>query len=213
MSIPNSNGPHCFNFNMLRHTGPFINAQRSNHDSNALSYTDDVVTVSRLPTREWQPSPNNDGSLIRSANVTYCCCHSDRTRDLPRLCPGVLWSLSSHANQCQSMPVQIGRAVHHNAPTCLPRGQAYIRCQWRLIEAVKHLTTRPANTCKFALSCFFVFRSLQMHWTHCYPEHELYFRFWFGEWHWKSSRGDFFCSKLPEIKHSLVFIVCITHAL
>lgn len=29
-----------------------------------------------------------------------------------------------------------------------------------------------------------------MHWTHCYAEHELYFRIWFGEWHWKSSRGD-----------------------
>lgn len=125
-------------------------------------------TMTPMPVRHWRCRHCFSAANPRVTAVTQqwrlinqkcqrhlCCYHSDRTRDLPRLCPCVLWSLSSHANQCQSMPVQIGRAVYHNARTCLPRGQAYIRCQWRLIEAVKHLKTRPATTdCAFLFFCF-----------------------------------------------------------
>lgn len=76
---------------------------------------------------EWQRSSTNDGALIKSASYTYFCTMVTMvTRggdgwDLPRLAPCAR-SLRAHANQCQSMPVWIGRPIYHNRWTAVLSG-------------------------------------------------------------------------------------------
>lgn len=79
--------------------------------------------------REWQRSSTNDGSLIKSASNTYYCTillpwrqEEGMAESYHSFAP-CAWPLKAHANQCQSMPVWIGRAIYHNRWTALPSGQ------------------------------------------------------------------------------------------
>lgn len=93
---------------------------------------------------EWQRSSTNEGSLIKvpaTPIIVPACYRGNQQRrgTVIYLCfVSWTWSLKTHANQCQSMPVWIGRVIFHNRGLFPQAATFRIWSQGGKIDAVKH---------------------------------------------------------------------------